>query len=745
MISHIRPLITATFVLCICSVTAAVEPIVSVPNATTAAVAWPQFPDNVQYYIIGGGGERWDPDWGSTSSHGSYTWGSGLQGTGYFQDMQISKVPNGSVYAAARSTGTARTYSIHSYVTYSARDFINPATGALFFNQAGATDSIIFTFNILANTAPVAIKPIFNILRNRAKSAQLFGYDVNGDALVLYEVSTVVPPLSVTPTASADGFISILYSGTEVGQTFFDFRIKDASNEYSLYKRAAINIWDTPEELRTATEAMAREGIGANGIDVDPSILSNPNNGTSEDPVTYGTGDLVMAEDDLDHGAVGWGHRRTYSCRNGAGSGLHGQGWILESRPFLIDLDGDLVVSLAAQNHVVFRQQAGVWKPIRPYPGSLVPMGAGYVFCDAFGNRAVFHGFGATIPAWQQGQMRTFYRPSGERFIATYNVAGQVISIVKQIDATTTDEVLYGYASVASPVVATVQRRVVRPSGTMILRTVEYAYYTGAAGEKGEEDNLKGVKVHDGDIGGPLLREFHYRYYRTSGGTSAMGAIRYAVGPRNCARMRIAGIDPWTTTDTTIAAYADKAIQYTNSRVTRQDLRTPDIDGTGTFLYSYLDSGLIPGPNVWNRRCTETYPDNSVLLVYTNQAGDPLLKVWKSTAASTIPIRLEGWLYDSAGRETWHIQPNAFVASAGVWYNEAKPDLLDIASGDSPYLNNTNGRIDVRTYYGASPVPAATPTVPGGVEGYLQYLQIKQGELGTATNTALREYLSHTN
>jgi hypothetical protein len=592
-------------------------------------------------------------------------------------------------------------------------------------------------------SAPVAKPLYFSTRRTNPITPQLIGTDPNGDAIILYEVGTVSGG-TVTPATSANGLVTIT-PNADTSLVLFSYRVKDATGLYSLqYAQVQVACVDTQTELIRSNGALRARGIGSNGAQVDPEDRSNPDAGTSTDPIIYATGDLVMTEDDLDQGNPGWGHRRTYSLRGSSGMAPHGLGWIPEERPFLCQVDTSLIVTLSGQSSIAFQPSGPNWASVRPYPGSLVAVGQDYVFSDAYGDRIVFNGFSAALPDLQRGQFKSFYRPSGDRFRAVYNAAGQLTTVVRQVDSSTSEEVGYTYLADNSAMLVTVQRRMVGTGGNTIVRTAEYGYYTGAAGEYGEAGNLKSVKVHGGDISGPLIREFYYRYHRTATAPGALGALRCAVGPRNCALMRSAGLDPWAVSDATLAGYADKSFEYTNLRVTKQILRTPDVDGAGTFTYGYADSAFANGFNTWKRCTTETYPDSSVLLVYSNYAGLPLLKVWKPTAGGA-PLRLEGWTYDAAGRESWHIQPNAFVASGGVWYNEAKPDLLDIASGDSPYLNNASGRIDVRTYYGPSPVPAATPTVPGGVEGYLQYLQIKQGELGTATNTALREYLSHTN
>ncbi len=192
--------------------------------------------------------------------------------------------------------------------------------------------------------------------------------------------------------------------------------------------------------------------------------------------------------------------------------------------------------------------------------------------------------------------------------------------------------------------------------------------------------------------------------------------------------------------DAQVATYADKAFQYDNTsgRVTRQVLQTADLDGSGTFTYAYQTRTVTsPGPNDWLMRTTETLPDSSQNVVYTNQQGQILLKAGKASSGAT-QAWIDAYRYDSNWRMTWHITPAAMQQSGGVWYNETYTDLLGyVLNGTSAYVQPSAGLIEVFTYY-------TTTDGNGAVAGYPQYLQRKIGQNGTPSMVKTWTYVAHT-
>ena len=97
------------------------------------------------------------------------------------------------------------------------------------------------------------------------------------------------------------------------------------------------------------------------------------------------------------------------------------------------------------------------------------------------------------------------------------------------------------------------------------MRTTEYAYHDGST-SNGVAGELKTAVLKD--AAGNVLDESYYRYY-TSGSSS--GLMKSAFGPEAFVRVATAlgtGFDSFT--DTQVAPYADKYLEYDSSgRITK--------------------------------------------------------------------------------------------------------------------------------------------------------------------------------
>src|SRR5205085_1076969 len=110
----------------------------------------------------------------------------------------------------------------------------------------------------------------------------------------------------------------------------------------------------------------------------------------------------------------------------------------------------------------------------------------------------------------------------------------------------------------------------------------------------------------------------------------------------------------------------------------------------------------------WTYRATETQPDGSQNVVYSNYAGQTMLQVFQSGTQQWC----EFYQYNSAGQVILHASPSAVSG-----YSEQYADLLHQVSGNYQYLNDSTGL--VRTYQ------------YDPVSGNLSAELIQQGELGT--------------
>jgi hypothetical protein len=85
--------------------------------------------------------------------------------------------------------------------------------------------------------------------------------------------------------------------------------------------------------------------------------------------------------------------------------------------------------------------------------------------------------------------------------------------------------------------------------------------------------------------------------------------------------------NPLTATDAQVAQYVDFYFEYDgNARVTKEVVE----GGARTFTFSVTQSGNANGYNSWKWKTTETRPDGSQRIVYSNYAAQTMLEVLQS-------------------------------------------------------------------------------------------------------------------
>jgi site-specific DNA recombinase len=186
--------------------------------------------------------------------------------------------------------------------------------------------------------------------------------------------------------------------------------------------------------------------------------------------------------------------------------------------------------------------------------------------------------------------------------------------------------------------------------------------------------------------------------------------------PDSFARLQAAVSDPFTATDAQVAPFADAALQYDGQqRVTQAVIQgsgcsSASEGGLGTYSYSYTDSTNTAGFNSWATKTVETRPDGNTNTVYTNAYGEVMLAVFEGQTTSQ---QWEGFEhFDSQGRIDLLAAPSALTG-----FDESSPDLLVSTNGNYQYLSDTDGLIQIISYYTTT---TATETTPGGVAGYEQ-------------------------
>jgi len=441
-----------------------------------------------------------------------------------------------------------------------------------------------------------------------------------------------------------------------------------------------------------------------------------------------------MYEDDLDQdGTGGPTFRRTYSNLISHTYGEFGPSWTSSSHPRVLqDPDGYRVRPDATRQVAYTTQPDTSLLAIRAARETLtINAGGDLVFVDPTGATMVFHGFGTSIPVAQRGRLKRLYTAGGSPTAMTYNGSGQGIEQARPLQPAEQSEVISFTYDAGSGKVTVAERKLVVAGGgdPTVIRRAEYGYDTVSG-------QLRSVVVKN--AAQAELRRFHYRYYATGETGGGAGLLKHAVGPRTYARMVAQSIDPETATDAVIATWADKSFQYdTDQRVTQQVLRTPDVDGSGTFGYAYVARAIVPSPvlpNDWIMQTIETQPDLSTNLVFTNQAGDV---IFKQTATSEgVVVSAEAWHFDDHWRATWHFTPAAMQAANNVYFSTTYTDVIGKVpaqgawdSGNSPYVRDGVGLIERWTYHEPS----------GQVEAVMQQI----GETGTATLLKRYTYTGH--
>ncbi|MBY0526200.1 MAG: hypothetical protein K2R98_22590 [Gemmataceae bacterium] len=219
-------------------------------------------------------------------------------------------------------------------------------------------------------------------------------------------------------------------------------------------------------------------------------------------------------------------------------------------------------------------------------------------------------------------------------------------------------------------------RRMVNSGPWDVVRTTEYAYYQNGDAFGGDGD-LKSSAIKDGD--GNILDQTAYRYYVGEAGGFVHG-LKYVFNAPSYARLIAAGLDPFASTDSQVSPFADNAYQYDAlQRITQLVAQGEGCSscsaGQGTFTYAYFTSTHPDGFNFWHTRTTETLPDGSSNVIYTNRYGQEMGRIF--TDATTGLQYFTFTKFDDAGRTILTANPSAVVG-----FDETKADLLDLENGN---------------------------------------------------------------
>ncbi len=424
---------------------------------------------------------------------------------------------------------------------------------------------------------------------------------------------------------------------------------------------------------------------------------------------------------DLSSAAFGsaWGNTRSWSNQlQSEYDGPYGVNWFLKEAPMLFQNGTTISVVGVVQKAIWFELVGGAWVPKFYFKDTLVHESGKFIHADTVGKRTEFYDFTVT-PALQGKFIRSYDPHGGTAHVidAGYDGSNRLISITQTVGGNSV-RYLYTYHD-TSPHENRIQSVTLQVNAVDVRQALFEYYDSGES--NGVIGDLKLVTIQTSKIPCPSgsavwtdVQKTHYRYYTGTSATGYARGLKFVVGPEAYARIVAVGGNPLTATDSTIANYADHYFEFDDTQRVTKEMTN---GGLLTFSYSYHTSGNTADYNNWSVRTTETLPDDNQNIVYTNYAGQVMLKVFQSGSDQWYDY----YQFDDKGRVTLQA-----ASSAVDSYDEMDAGLVT--------LRDDAGLIQVTVYY---PDDA---TDPGTAPGYVQYQKVKKGSSGTPITLVENRY-----
>ncbi len=470
--------------------------------------------------------------------------------------------------------------------------------------------------------------------------------------------------------------------------------------------------------------------------------------GIAEAGVRYFDGAVQHEVTDLLSNGFGmpWGHTRGWTNQPGYVSDVpNGNGWVVDQMPSVREVDSDTVAVVTGANEAsLFDLVSGSYVARHFDQQKLVHDGTAKTFTltDKMGRKWLYHNFDSSFAAAKKGSFSEYSDPHGNvTQVTSRNGDGRITEVQRSDGSGLIESFAYGYYD-AGENAGKLQQITWRRQGSggpwQGIRTSHYAYY-GSSDSGGNLGDLKTATIKDANSN--VIDNWYYRYWKAPANGSEdgyEGAVKYIVSPKSYERAdaEISG-GILASTDAALAPYADQFFEYDSAKRVKKHTRQGEgcstcTGGLGTFTYDYFTSSHADGRGNWRTRTTETRPDGSKQIVYTNVYGQTLLEVERPTGAAAGGEWLTFYEYDSSGRLVTIAAPSAVSG-----YDETKADLLEKVSGNYVYLNDSSGLIQTRSYYAST---TATSTTAGGVLGYADSVYLKRGETTTAIVQSKEKY-----
>lgn len=453
----------------------------------------------------------------------------------------------------------------------------------------------------------------------------------------------------------------------------------------------------------------------------------------SPGPVLYATGELQYVARDLvsDGYGASWGHTRSFANRISPTTTIgNGFNWLVNQWSYLVikPWTGDASIQGRSLSSLWFRKTEMGFEGEFGIRQTLV--------VDTETHRYVLTDLDGSVTEFDAvtGVFRAQIDPAGNR-VEVVSLAsngsnlGEVQRQYTQPGVTITESYSYEYGTATGAhllSMLTLRRRQNAGPWMNNLRAT-YQYY-GTGESYGAEGDLKTVVteewngwswVETGTTG--------YRYYASYGSSSSSSSsgsgffipapphlLKYVLNPAAYARMVADGHNPLLVSDAVYAQYADYYFEYDDQRrVTLERLE----GGTKTFTFAYEESAFPDGENNWKTKTTETLPDGTQNVVFSNAAGLKMLTAHTAGGKDFFDF----YKYDDS-RVVLHASPQAISG-----YDETKADLLDAVNGNYTYLKDNLGLIRTFSYHSPS--------------GRISAEMIQRGELGCPIKLHEYEYI----
>ncbi|MDF1813853.1 MAG: RHS repeat-associated core domain-containing protein [Verrucomicrobiales bacterium] len=446
----------------------------------------------------------------------------------------------------------------------------------------------------------------------------------------------------------------------------------------------------------------------------------------SGNPIGYAAGQISLSETDFSWQGMGfsWSHTRSYAnVVEGAVPGRLGERWFLTDLPSLsFGTEGGLVtvgvIAGAYKSDWFISDGSGGW--INRYGNhSTLNYDSGaaeFTLIRPNGRTEIFHDDSAGVNAALRGKLKDLTSAGGAEAEVTYNTSFQLESVYWTSANGETAEFSYTYFGDAQRL-GLMETATLSVNGVAI-RLASYDYYV-TGDTHGPARVLKSADVQGKDDGQwESIGKQWYRYYTSTGGVGVLYGLKLCLDDNGTAAAEQAGIDLDSASDETLAPYASHWFEFNgDARVTKEIVR----GGESTYNFAWMTSDADPSltdSNTWYRQCTETRPDGTKKIVYTNRGGSLILSILEEIASG------DRWYeyrtYDSQNRVLQKVSSEAV---------QSVSEPANVSGSLSVTLKANDGLITVNSYFSSDDFPN------GEVEGYLASRGVKEGSSGSVVIT----------